>query len=146
MQPESLDRLFRRGVLDDVAEDQFAFPTRVAGIDDLGNIFVFDELSKNVDAAAHFVRWFKLELRRHNGQLLHVPFVLLLHGSRHCELKEMTDCPRDDVFLVVVEVLAFLEAAERLGDVASDRRLLGDYEGFGHGAGIELSYTAFASG
>jgi hypothetical protein len=120
LKPETFDRLFRSGVLDDVAEDQFAFATRVAGIDNIGNVFVSDELAKNVGATAHFLRWRKLELSRHDGQLLHVPFVLLFHGSRHCELKEVADRPRDHVSLVLVVVFAFLKAAERLGDIASD--------------------------
>ena len=120
LQPETLNRFFRPGVLDDVAKDQFAFPARVARIDDVGNIFISYELPKNVGAAAHFVGRLKLEFGRHNGQLRHVPFVLLFHGSRHCELKEMTDRPRDHISPVLVIVFAFSEAAERLGDVARD--------------------------
>ena len=42
LQPETSDGLFGPGILDNVAEDQFAFPARVAGIDDLRNIFVSD--------------------------------------------------------------------------------------------------------
>ena len=139
LQPETLDRLFRAGVLDDVAKDKFAFPAGVARVDDFGNILVFDELAKNIDAATHFLRRLKLKFDRHNGQLLHVPFVLFFHGSRDRERKEMADRPRDQVLLVFVVVLAFLKAAERLGDVARDRRLLSNDEGLGHGAGIEPS-------
>ena len=51
----------------------------------------------------------------------------------------MTDRPRDQVPVVLVVVLAFLEAAERARDVAGDRRLLSNYEGLGHAAGIELT-------
>ena len=57
----------------------------------------------------------------------------------------MTDCPRDQVPLVLEIVLAFLEAAKRLGDVASDRRFLGNDEALRHGAAIELTYDGFAS-
>src|SRR5439155_27014413 len=32
-----------------------------------------------------------------------------------------------------------------LGDIGGNRRLLGDYEGLGHGAAIELSRGVFAS-
>ena len=44
----------------------------------------------------------------------------------------MADRPRDQVFLVLVVVLAFLEAAKRFGDVARDRRLLSNDEELGH--------------
>ena len=125
--------------MDDVAEDQLAFAASIAGIDDFGNVFASDELSKHADATAHFVRRFKLELGGHDGQFFHVPFVLLFHGSRHSELEEMPDRPRDQVSVVLEIVLAFLEAAERLGDVAGDRRLLSNDEGLRHGAAIELS-------
>src|SRR5207249_11153418 len=94
---------------------------------------------KNVDPAAHFFRRLELEFHWHDRQFLHVPLVLFLHGSRHRELKEMADCPRDQVSLVLVVVFAFLEAAERLGDITRNRRLLGNDEGLGHGAGIEPS-------
>ena len=57
----------------------------------------------------------------------------------------MTDRPRDQVFLVLEVVLAFFEAAERLGDVAGDRRFLSNDEGLRHGAAIELTYGGFAS-
>src|SRR5262249_20267211 len=133
LQPQTLDRLFRAGVLDDVAEDQLSFAASIAGIDNLGNVFVSDELSKHADPTTHFVRRFKLELWGHDREYFHVPFVLLFHGGRDGELEEMTDRPRDQVFLVLEIVLAFLEAAERLGDVAGDRRFLGNDEGLRHG-------------
>jgi hypothetical protein len=57
----------------------------------------------------------------------------------------MTDRPRDQVSLVLEIVLAFFETAERLGDVAGDRRFLGNDEGLRHGAAIELTYGGFAS-
>ena len=120
MQPETFDWLFRADVLDDVAEYQLAFTACVAGVDDLGNVFAFDEFSQRADASAHFLRRRKLEFRRHDGQLVHVPFVLLFHRGRHSELEEMTDRPRDQVSVVLEVVLAFLEAAKGLGDVAGD--------------------------
>ena len=79
------------------------------------------------------MRRFKLEFRRHDGKFFHIPFVLLFHGSRNSELEKMTDRPRDQVFLVLVVILAFFESAERLGDIASDRRLLGNDKRLGHG-------------
>ena len=57
----------------------------------------------------------------------------------------MTDRPGDHIFLVVVVILTFFESAEGLGDIGGNRRLLGDYEGLGHGAAIELSRGVFAS-
>jgi hypothetical protein len=44
----------------------------------------------------------------------------------------MTYRPRQQILLVVVVILAFLESAERLSDVARDRRLLGNDERLGH--------------
>ena len=132
MQPETLNRLFRACVLDDVAKDQFAFPARVARIDDVRNIFVFDELAKNIDATAHFFCGLKLEFLRHDRQFLHVPLVLFFHGSGYRQLKQVTDRPRDQIFLVLVVILAFFQAAERLGNVTGHGRLLGNYERLGH--------------
>ena len=57
----------------------------------------------------------------------------------------MTDRPRDQISVVLEVVLAFLEPPKGLGDVAGDRRLLGNDEGLRHGAGIELTYGGFAS-
>jgi len=57
----------------------------------------------------------------------------------------VADCPGDHVFLVLVVVFALLETADCLGDIARDRRLLRNYEGLGHGAGIELRWGIFAS-
>ena len=120
LQPKTIDCFFRAGVLDDVAEDQFALAAGVAGIDDLGDVLVSYELSQHADATAHFFRWLKFKLRRHDGELFHVPFVLFFHGSGYRELKELTHGPRDQVSVVLVVILAFFEAAERLGDIARD--------------------------
>ena len=57
----------------------------------------------------------------------------------------MTDCPRNQVFLVLEVVLPFFEATQCLGDVAGDRRFLSNDEGLRHGAAIELTYGGFAS-
>ena len=57
----------------------------------------------------------------------------------------MTNRPGDQVLVVLEIVLPLLESAEGLGDVTSDRRFLGNDEGLGHGAGIELTYGGFAS-
>ncbi len=129
----------RAGVLDDVPKDQFAFPAGVACIDYLQCILVPDQLAKDVGTTGHFVGRLELEFDRHDGQLFHVPFVLCFHGRRHRQFKQVTDRPRDQVFFVLVVVFPFLKAAQRLGDVASDRRLFRNYEGLGHGAGIEPS-------
>ena len=93
MQPETLDRLFRAGVLNDVAEDQLAFPACVACVDYVRNTFVLDEPAEDIDAAAHFFRRLKLKFRRHDGKFFHVPFVLLFHRSRHRKFKEMAYRP-----------------------------------------------------
>src|SRR5207244_11634150 len=106
----------------------------------LGSVFASDVVSQSADASAHFLRRRKLEFRRHDQQLVHVPFVLLFHRGRHSELEEMTDRPRDQVSVVLEVVLAFLEAAKGLGDVAGDRRLLGTAEGLRQGAAIEPTY------
>src|SRR5437763_10330537 len=107
LQPETLDRLFRASVLHDIPKDQFAFPARVARVNDVGNVFVPDELAKNTDAAAHFLRGLKLEFRRHDGKLLHVPFVLFFHWSMSGGRKEIADRPRARVFLLRVMILTF---------------------------------------
>ena len=133
LQPETLDRLFCACVLDDIAKDQFTFATGVAGIDDIQNVFVFDEFAKNIDPTAHFFCRRKFEFRRHDGQFLHIPLVLCFHRSGYRELEEVTNRPRDEIFLVLVVILALFEATQRLGDVAGNRWLLCNYERLGHG-------------
>lgn len=133
MQPETVNWLLCGGVLDDIAKDQFAFAPRVAGIDNVRHIFVLDELTKNIDARTHSFCRREFKFRGHNGQFLHIPLVLRFHGSGYRQLKELTDGPRNEIFLILVVILAFLEAAERLGDIAGHGWLLGNYERLGHG-------------
>src|SRR4030095_13267404 len=58
---------------------------------------------------------------------------LLFHESRYHEYKQVADRPRDEIFLVLVVILALLEATECLGDIAGNGGLLCNYERLGHG-------------
>ena len=70
---------------------QFAFPAGVARVDDFGDIFVFNEFAENINATRHSFGRCEVELRRHNGQLLHVPLILFFHRGWHAQLKKMAD-------------------------------------------------------
>ena len=48
LEPEAADGLFGAGVADDVAKDQFAFPARVAGVDQGVDVLAFDQFGQQL--------------------------------------------------------------------------------------------------
>ncbi|MNR40217.1 hypothetical protein D3C85_1584850 [compost metagenome] len=77
MQPQALDRLLHASVLDDVAEDQFAFPSRVTGIDDGVHVLALGKADQQLQAFGGFlVGGAQLEFRRNHGQVREAPLSL----------------------------------------------------------------------
>jgi hypothetical protein len=75
----------------------------------------------------------EIKVRRDDGQTLESPLAARgLHALRRHDGEQMADCRRDDVFVVLEVIVLLLKLAERLADVAGDRRFLRDDEGFAH--------------
>ena len=134
LQPQPLDRLLVLRVLHDVAEDEFAFTPRVAGVDERRHIFTFHEPQQQVQPLLAPFERRQAEARRDDRQVLERPFAALdVKLLGHHELEQVADRGRKHV-LVAFEVVALArEAAERARDVGGDRRLLCDDEFLGHG-------------
>jgi hypothetical protein len=133
LEPEPLDRLLAPEEIDDLAEDQLAFTTSVAGVHDAFHVVALQQLADGADAVALSLLLLELEALRKDGKIGEGPALVLgidLLGRQ--QLEQMADRERDHVVVALPEPIVFLEAAERGGDVASDARLLGDDERFGH--------------
>jgi len=144
LQPEPLDGLLGLRVLNDVTENQFAFAPGVAGIDERGDIFAFDELHQNFQPRLIFFNRQQIKMRRNDRQVRKSPFAALhLELFRHGDGEQMADRRRDDVLVIFVEVRVLLELAERLGDVSGDRRFFRDDECFAHLLGGNLAEKFF---
>ncbi|MCE3247341.1 MAG: hypothetical protein K0R41_1166 [Geminicoccaceae bacterium] len=135
LQPQPLDWLLRARVLHEVAEDQLALASRVAGVDEGSDVLALDEPQQEVQAVLALLDWRQVEVRRDDRQARERPFALLdvvLLGQD--ELEQMSDRRRQHVFVALVVVALAREAAEGASDVARDRRFLGDDEFLGHAA------------
>ena len=124
LQPETGDGLLGLGVLDDVAENEFTLAPGVAGIHERIDIFALDEFGEDFEPALGLLDGPQVEVRRDHGQGGEGPLTLLhLELFRDTQLQQMTH-GRGENELVALEILVvFLEAPERLGDVAGDGRL-----------------------
>ena len=133
LQPEPFDGLLRLGVLDDVAENQFAFAPGVAGVDQRVHVGAFDQLFEDLQPRLAFLNRQQIKMRRDDGQMFERPFAARrLDAFRRHDGEQMADRRRNDVLVAFVKVVHFLESAERLGDVAGDGRFLRNDESFAH--------------
>ena len=81
LKPEPLDGLLRARVLDDVAEDQFAFAPGVAGIDKLIDILSLDQFGQELESVLVPFDGLQIKVRRDDRQMRKGPpafFVLEL--------------------------------------------------------------------
>jgi len=77
LQPQALDRLFHPGVLDDVAEDQFALAPSVTGVDDGIDVLALGQAHQQLEALGRFlVGRAQFEFRRNYGQVREAPLSL----------------------------------------------------------------------
>ena len=135
LQPQALDRLLRMRVLHDRAEDQLAFASRVAGVDQRAHVFALHEAEQKIEPLLAFLEWCKCEVRRYYGQVLERPFAALdVVFLGHHELEQMPDGGRQDVAIALKVVALARKAAKRACDVGGDRRFLCDDEFLGHAA------------
>ena len=135
LQPEALDRLSDARVLDDVAEDQLALASRVAGVDEAAHIPSLHQPQQQVEPLLALLERRQLEVRRNHRQVFERPLAFLhLVLVRNRELKQMADRGRQQIFFTLEVIALAHEATERARDVGGDRRLLCDDEFFSHAA------------
>ena len=79
---------------------------------------------------------FQIIMRRDDRQVRERPLSFLgFELLRASQFEQMTDRRRQHVAIALVIVVLLLETADRLGNVASDGRFLGDDQRFAHGLG-----------
>ena len=77
LQPEALDRLLGLRDLDDVAENQFAFASGVAGIDQAVNFLAFEEAEEKFEAVLGFFDGLESKRCWNDRQMGESPFAAL---------------------------------------------------------------------
>ena len=111
-------------------ENQFAFPTRIASVDDGADVFAADEFAKCGQLGFGFGNRFKRKFLWQNGKGFHCPaFVFVADFFRVAESDQMTQRPGNDIAVVFVVVLFFFEFTTG-GDcscqIGGDARFFGD--------------------
>ncbi len=125
LQPEPLDGLFGLRKLNEVTENQFAFPSGVASIDQVINVLAFEQLGQQFEAVLRFFDWPQVESGRDYGKVGEAPlppfhFVLL----RHAQLQQVPHRGGEDILFTLKITFVLAEAAQGLGDIAGHRGLL----------------------
>ncbi|OQB90767.1 MAG: hypothetical protein BWX84_01717 [Verrucomicrobia bacterium ADurb.Bin118] len=127
LQPQPLDGLFRLGVPDDVAKDEFAFAPRVAGVDQHGHVGALDEFGELFQPTLVFRDGLQIKMIRDNGQMFERPFAAGDFDSRRRrQFEQMPHSGGDHVSVALEAIVPFFETAQRLGDVTGDRRFFGN--------------------
>ena len=137
LEPEPLDGLLGLGVADDVAEDQLAFPSGVAGVDQGVHVLALHQLHQQLEPGSGLLDGLEVEVGRDHRQVGEAPLAALgLHSLRRSLLQQVAHRGRQHVLVVLVVVLVPLEAAQRPGHVRGHRRLLSDDQCLAH---VEVS-------
>src|SRR4029079_14780756 len=138
----------------DVAKDELAFASGVAGVHDLGEAPIAQQLSHGAQLITRALYGPQLEGAGQHRQRVQPPgFPRRIVGRRLLELDEVADAPGDDPTGPVDRVLARAAHAEDARQIARDGRLLGDDElhepapayRFSEAARAKLSATRGAS-
>ena len=92
LEPEPLDGLLRLGVLDDVAENQFAFAPGVAGVNQTGDVLSLEQFGENLEATRALLDGSQGEVRRDDGQIGERPLAFLgFELLRAAQFQQMAD-------------------------------------------------------
>src|SRR5262249_24852808 len=110
-----------------------AFAAGVAGVDQRVDILALDQPGQHLQPALGFFDRPQPKVRRGDRQGVEGPSAFLyLKLLRHTELEQMAPRRREDITFALEVVVMLGKAAQRLGDVAGDRRLFCDYQCFTH--------------
>ena len=133
LQPQAFDRLLGLGVLHDVAKNEFALASRVAGVDQAIDIFALQQPLQRLQPIFGFLDGSQCEVRRYRRQMIEGPltafdFLFFRHGDFH----QMADRGRQHVIVAFKEVFLFGEPAQRLGNIVGNGGFFGDDQGLAH--------------
>jgi hypothetical protein len=131
LQPEAAHRLllFAQRVLRDVAEDQFAFAARVAGVDQAGDVLALDQPGQQLEPVLGLLDGIEREMRRNHRQMGEAPLAALdVVFLRHGQFQQVADRRRQYVVVIFEVVAGARETAQSLGNVLRHRGLFGDDE------------------
>ena len=134
LQPEALHRHFSLGILGDVIEDEFAFTSRVTGVDQAIDILAAEQLLQHLEARCGFLDGLQIKVGRNDGEVGESPLATFdFEFFRADQRQQVTNGRRQDVIIAFVVVVMLGKATERLGNIQCDRRFLGDDQLFAHG-------------
>ena len=140
LQPQAPDRLARLRVLNDVAEDELAFPTCVARVDQLGDVLALHQPEQQLQASFGLFQRSQREPGWNHRKVSECPltsFDFLLVGR--ADLEQVPDRRRQHVLVALEIVVVTRETAKRPGDVGGHGRFLGDDEALDHEGTVGVS-------
>ncbi len=125
LEPEPPNGLPGFSVLDDVAEDQFALAAGVTRIDQGIDILAFDQLGQELEAAFGLFDGPQVEVWWNDGQGAEGPFAFFhFKLFRNRQLQQMAHGRGEHILIALVKLVLLAETAQRLGNIAGDRRFL----------------------
>ena len=120
-------------MLDNVLEDEFAFASRVAGIDHFADILAGEKFFQDAKLVLRFLAGDKIEVGGQDGEIFEGPLAADdFEAVGLLNFEEVAHGVRNNHDLTLVVAFLFFEFAEGLGKVASHTGLFCDDEGFGH--------------
>ncbi len=131
LQPEAAHRLLllAQGVLGNVAEDQFALATRVAGIDQARDVLALDQAGQQPEPLLGSFDRIQGEMRRDHRQVGEAPLAALdVVFLGYGQFQQVADRRRQDVVVAFKVVAGARETAQGLGNVLRHGGFFGDDE------------------
>ena len=131
-QPQAQDRLIALQIVDDLAEDQLALATGVAGVDDAIHVLALQESADGPDALTLALLGLVAEGLGQDRQDFQRPGLeLLIHLLGGQQFEEVPDREGDHVVVVLKIAVVVREPVEDLGDVPGHARLFSDDQRLG---------------
>ncbi len=101
LHPEAFGGLLDLAVFDDVAEDEFAFASGIASVDDFGDVFAAGELEDLLESSLGVDDGVEVESLGDGGEDIELPRQFFAIGAgRHAKFDKVSDGRGDDSFLV----------------------------------------------
>ena len=133
LQPEPPDGLAVFEMARDVAENQLAFASGVAGVDDFGDVRAGEEFFEHAELVLGFLAGHEIEVVGEDREVLEAPFAADdAEFFRLLDFEQVADRVRDDHVRAFVVTFLPLELAEGSREVAGDAGFFRDDECFGH--------------
>ena len=127
--PQALDGDVAVGELIDVAKDQLALAASVAGVDDLGEALVAQQIAHRMQLVARGRDSAQLKFGRHHGQRIHAPGLPApVVAGGLVQLNQVADAPGDDPVLAFETRLSRRTHVEHTRQVARYGRLFCDHQ------------------